>query len=83
MSKYDNLRRYLMEADDEEIYLSYDEITTLLRDSLPPSAYKWPEQFWANTKGTRGDAWLSAGYEVEMATDTTECTPRYVMFVKR
>lgn len=82
MKKYENLKNYLMQSGEEDICLSYAEINTFLDSDLPQSAYTHSESFWANTKSGHHYAWLSAGYEVEMATDTTKSTNPYVYFVK-
>ncbi|MFI3254700.1 MAG: hypothetical protein R3Y63_10240 [Eubacteriales bacterium] len=77
MGKYDEIYEYLRKGKGEDVSLTYKEIEMLIGEDLPPSAYKGPESFWANTiergkpKG-KAKAWLSVGYETDMVTDTTD-----------
>jgi hypothetical protein len=62
-SKYDPLRRHLMGTAGDRIRLSFTEIESILRFSLPSSARRYAP-WWANTSGShiQADAWTSAGW---------------------
>ena len=65
MSKYDRLRRFLREANNDIITLSFRFIEETIGVDLPESAYKYRE-WWANdvTHTQALNGWLAAGYEV-------------------
>ncbi|MEA5513449.1 helix-turn-helix transcriptional regulator [Nodularia sp. UHCC 0506] len=65
-SKYQPLLDFLCGSDQNEITLSFAEIETLIKDSLPNSA-KSKQAWWSNrSKGSsQAYAWIEAGYRVE------------------
>ncbi len=65
MSKYDRLRRFLREANNDIITLSFRFIEETIGVDLPESTYKYRE-WWANndTHTQALNGWLAAGYEV-------------------
>jgi DNA-binding XRE family transcriptional regulator len=65
-SKYQPLLEFLCGSDQNEITLSFVEIESLIKDSLPNSA-KSKRAWWSNrSKGAlQALAWIEAGYRVE------------------
>ncbi|QSJ18323.1 helix-turn-helix transcriptional regulator [Nostoc sp. UHCC 0702] len=65
-SKYQPLLDFLRGSDQNEITLSFAEIETLIKDTLPNSA-KSKRAWWSNrSKGAlQASAWIEAGYRVE------------------
>lgn len=65
-SKYQPLLDFLCGSDQNEITLSFAEIESLIKDSLPNSA-KSKRAWWSNrSKGAlQASAWIEAGYRVE------------------
>lgn len=67
MAKYDPLARYLTEQVSEVITLSFAEISAILGDELPQSAYDH-RPWWANRydgKDAQNLGWQSAGWETK------------------
>ena len=59
----------------KRITLSYGEIEAILGFKLPPTAYKIPRSYWANTlTHTYATSWLSVGYKAKVDTDTFTVT---------
>ncbi|MCC5622187.1 DNA-binding transcriptional regulator [Nostoc sp. CHAB 5715] len=65
-SKYQPLLEFLRGSEQNEITLSFAEIETLIKDTLPNSA-KSKRAWWSNrSKGAlQASAWIEAGYRVE------------------
>lgn len=65
-NKYTPLLDYLQRAPQDEITLTFSEIETLLRDTLPPSA-RTRRGWWGNrSKGSpQAAAWMGADYHAE------------------
>lgn len=65
-SKYQPLLDFLCGSDQNEITLSFVEIESLIKDSLPNSA-KSKRAWWSNRKhgSSQAYAWIEAGYRVE------------------
>ena len=64
-TKYHLLHDYLRSlTQDEPIRLTFDEIETIIGDSLPPSA-RASRAWWANSLTPQGKAWLAAGWLVD------------------
>ena len=72
-SKYQPLYEYLQKCDRYEITLSFAEIETFIKNSLPSSA-KSQKSWWSNrNKGAlQSKAWMDAGYRVETVDFKTE-----------
>jgi hypothetical protein len=66
VAKYDPLFKFLCQAGDEPVELTFDEIERLV-GSLPTSARKY-SAWWANeivgTQHVQAIAWMNAGREV-------------------
>lgn len=65
--RYEPLRRYLAQAETEEVTLSFEEIETLIGRQLPYSAKEahW-RQWWANAEANaQSKAWLSVGWRAQ------------------
>ncbi|CAB4942018.1 unannotated protein [freshwater metagenome] len=63
--KYEPLHNFLNDQPaDQPVPMTFDEIEELV-GALPESAYKWRDQWWANTvTHPQGEAWLRAGRRV-------------------
>lgn len=73
-SKYQPLLDFLCGSDQNEITLSFVEIESLIKDSLPNSA-KSNRAWWSNrSKGAlQASAWIEAGYRVENVDFDQQC----------
>ncbi|WP_431882392.1 DUF7662 domain-containing protein [Micromonospora gifhornensis] len=62
MSKYDPLRDYLRRRTGE-VRCTFDQVSDLVPDGLPPSAYRY-EAWWANSDRThpQSRSWGDAGF---------------------
>lgn len=79
--KYIALRKHLENSAMPQIILSYKEIEKIIGDTLPPSAYEYPEAWWANDyTHSQAVAWIDAGYETDFVTDTYK--DEKIIFVK-
>lgn len=74
MSKYEPLKKYLIDSKEDTISISFDEIADILNEKLPPSAFNH-RAWWSNNESnsviTR--AWLAAGYKTRNV-DISKCT---------
>jgi len=78
--KYDTLTEYLrgLPSDSQEITISFDEIESILGDSLPEFMFR-SHHGWTNSVGLRTSrAWLSAGWR----TTNLDLAARRVSFVR-
>ena len=65
--KYKALAEYLYEKWDRKIELTYGEIEMILGFSLPPTAYSFPQSYWANTEThSYASSWLAIGYKAKV-----------------
>jgi hypothetical protein len=67
--KYEPLREYLsaLPPTKNETTLSFDQVTQIIGDTLPPSATKYRE-WWSNQQGgARAPHWRVAGFKVDQA----------------
>jgi DNA-binding transcriptional regulator YiaG len=65
-NKYTPLMDYLQRTPQDEITLTFDEIETLIGDTLPPSA-RTQRSWWGNrSKGSpQAAAWMEANYHAK------------------
>lgn len=65
MSKYDDLKIFLISSNKSVIKLSFSEIENILNSTLPRSAYVHTA-WWANDNShCQSKAWISAGYSTK------------------
>ena len=65
--KYKSLTEYLYENWEKKIELTYEQIEHILGFALPPTAYKLPLSYWANTNThTYASSWLAIGYKAKV-----------------
>lgn len=66
MDKYLPLQNYLSKKTGFSLRMTFEEIESVLGDSLPKSAYKYPA-WWANGEKAHKHslAWVDAGWKVE------------------
>ncbi|MBD8034599.1 DUF7662 domain-containing protein [Solibacillus merdavium] len=76
--RYIPLQQYLMNVTANEIKLTFSEIESILKESLPASAYKY-KVWWGNTERSQKHAvtWLHAGYKIKEVD-----FGNYVIFIK-
>jgi len=78
LSKYEPLRAFLEHAATcvSEMTLTFWQIESILGSPLPPSARRY-RQWWANPSSSHdhpyAQAWLAAGWEVDMVDQHNEC----------
>ena len=78
---YLGLKKYLLEKNAEKITLTFEEIEKILNRKLPNSAYKHPEPWWSNNYDhSQAIAWIDAGYNTYMVTNTSE--KQFIIFSK-
>ena len=66
--KYKPLAEYLYESWERKIELCYTQIENILGFPLPPTAYKLPLSYWANTNThSYASSWLAVGYKAKVA----------------
>ncbi|MBE5752000.1 MAG: hypothetical protein E7357_06265 [Clostridiales bacterium] len=65
--KYKGLAEYLYEKWDKKIVLTYKEIESILGFTLPETARKFPQSYWANTEthSYAKGSWLAVGYKAK------------------
>lgn len=63
MAKYDRLKEFLINSDEDMIDISFDEIENILLFPLPSSAYVH-NAWWSNKGHSHAKAWTDAGYIV-------------------
>ena len=65
--KYKPLAEHLYENWERKIELSYAQIEEILEFPLPPTAYKLPFSYWANTTThSYASSWLAVGYRAKV-----------------
>ena len=80
--KYTPLERYLQDlpANQKEVALSFEQIESIIKAKLPPSAYGY-QQWWENEKEgnhVNARAWANAGWKV----DTVNFSQKWARFVR-
>ncbi len=79
--KYRSLAEYLYEKWEKKIVLTYEEIESILDFKLPPTAYKIPKSYWANTlTHTYATCWLSVGYKAKVNIDAMNVTFERIIY---
>ncbi len=79
-SKYYPLFEHLQKCNEEEAVLTFEEIETVMDNSLPASAFS-KKNWWSNrdsSSALQAKAWVSAGYHVK----TVDLTKQTVTFCK-
>lgn len=67
MGKYAALYRYLQDQPGDEVSLSFQQVESIIGDTLPASAHNH-RAWWANTSGrshVEAREWLAAGWKVK------------------
>jgi len=65
MGKYYPLGQYLKQSEKSSEILTYNQIISIIRKQLPPSAFRYRE-WWANDNShTQAKEWLKVGWKVE------------------
>ena len=63
MAKYEGLKEFLINSEEDTIDISFDEIENILQIPLPSSAYVH-NSWWSNNGHSHARAWTDAGYIV-------------------
>lgn len=77
MNSYSPLYEYLRAVGQEKVNISFSELETILGFTLPKSAYAY-SAWWANGGHSHANAWLRAGYKVDMV----DIPGKFVMLCK-
>ena len=79
--KYRPLAEYLYEKWEKKITLTYEEVERILEFKLPPTAYKIPTSYWANTlTHTYAASWLAIGYKTKVNVETLSVTFEKIIY---
>ena len=66
--KYEPLKKYLENTREDSVCISFSEISRIIDDELPESAYKY-KIWWSNGGQYHNYAWLDAGWKVDDVTE--------------
>ena len=72
-AKYRKLTEFLLSSKEMRICLSYQQIEKILGFSLPDTAKKYKQSYWANTEThSYASSWMAVGYKarVDVNKDT-------------
>lgn len=73
LTNYHPLHHYLADHGSQRVALSFADIERILGCSLPPSALKYPQPFWANTRThSYSWSWLDAGWKTESVNRSSD-----------
>lgn len=65
MTKYSPLRDFLVQQQNDQVRLGFEEVEKILGGPLPRSAYEH-QAWWANDPGhSQGRSWYGAGWRTE------------------
>ena len=79
--KYRPLAEYLYDKWEKKITLTYAEIESILDFKLPPTAYKIPTSYWANTlTHTYAASWLAIGYKTKVNIEALSVTFERIIY---
>ena len=63
-AKYRDLAEFLLSSNETKVTLSYAQIEQILGFSLPDTARKFKQSYWANTEThSYASSWLAVGYK--------------------
>ncbi len=65
MGKYDRLTTYLLRRPDKIWHATFEEIESVLRSRLPPSARLYKLWWWNGGQGRQSYGWRNAGWRAE------------------
>lgn len=71
--KYRGLAKFLLSSNETRVTLSYSQIEEILGFTLPDTARKFKQSYWANTEThTYSSSWMAVGYKarVDVENDT-------------
>lgn len=74
-AKYRCLAEYLLSSNATRVTLSYSQIEEILGFSLPDTASKYKQSYWANTEThSYASSWLAVGYKTRVDIDSDTVT---------
>ncbi|MCH5162831.1 MAG: hypothetical protein J1G38_05015 [Clostridiales bacterium] len=72
-AKYRGLAEYLLSSNETRVTLTYSQIEEILGFTLPDTARKFKQSYWANTEThSYASSWMAVGYKtrVDVERDT-------------
>ena len=74
-AKYRGLTEYLLSSNETRVTLSYSQIEEILGFTLPDTARKFKQSYWANTEThSYASSWLAVGYKTRVDVDSDTVT---------
>lgn len=74
-AKYRGLAEYLLSSNETRVTLSYSQIEEILGFSLPDTARKFKQSYWANTEThSYASSWMAVGYKTRVDVDSDTVT---------
>lgn len=74
-AKYRGLAEYLLSSNATRVTLSYPQIEEILGFSLPDTARKFKQSYWANTEThSYASSWMAVGYKTRIDVDSDTVT---------
>lgn len=74
-AKYRGLAEYLLQSNARKVTLAYAQIEEILGFSLPDTARKFKQSYWANTEThSYASSWLAVGYKARVDAETDMVT---------
>ena len=69
-TKYRKLTEFLLSSGEMRICLTYQQIEEILGFSLPDTAKKYKQSYWANTEThSYASSWMTVGYKARVDVD--------------
>lgn len=73
--KYIELAKFLLASNEQRITLTYSQIESILGFTLPDTARKFKQSYWANTEThSYSSSWMAVGYKTRVAADDDTVT---------
>ncbi len=74
-AKYRNLAEYLLSSNETRVTLTYSQIEQILGFSLPDTARKFKQSYWANTEThSYASSWMAVGYKTRVDAENDKVT---------
>lgn len=74
-AKYRGLAEYLLSSNETRVTLTYSQIEEILGFTLPDTARKFKQSYWANTEThSYASSWMAVGYKTRVDVDNDTVT---------
>lgn len=74
-AKYRNLAEYLLSSNETRVTLTYSQLEQILGFSLPDTARKFKQSYWANTEThSYASSWMAVGYKTRVDAENDKVT---------